>query len=140
MAHLAVAPGLRLRYARLMQPLPMRMRERIVALYEQNVPTKRIAEALGTCRSGTRRIRQNLRERGTLEPKRAKTGYPSGLTQEVDRRLRELVAADPGTTRQALRDRLGVTADVRTVGRWLRALGLVLKKSRSGPPSRTGRT
>jgi transposase len=118
----------------------MRMRERIVTLYEQSVPTKQIAEALGTCRSGTRRIRQRLRERGTLEPKRAKTGYPSGLTPEVDRRLRELVAADPGATRRALRDGLGVTADVRTVGRWLKALGLVLKKSRSGPPSRTGPT
>ena len=123
-----------------MQPLPMRMRERIVALYEQNVPTKRIAEALGTCRSATRRIRQNLRERGTLEPKTAKTGYASGLTPGVAGRLRELAAADPGATRRALRDRLGVTADVRTVGRWLRELGLVLKKSRSGPPSRTGRT
>ena len=123
-----------------MQPLPMRMRERIVALYEQNVPTKRIAEALGTCRSGTRRIRQRLRERGTLEPKRARTGYAGGLTPEVEQRLRALVAADPGTTRLALRDRLGVTADVRTVGRWLRKLGLVLKKSRSGPPSRTAPT
>ena len=123
-----------------MQPLPMRMRERIIALYDQNVPTKRIAEALGTCRSGTRRIRQNLRERGTLEPKRAKTGYLGGLTREVDRRLRALVAAHPGTTRQALRDGLGVTVDVRTVGRWLKALGLVLKKSPSGPPSRTGPT
>ena len=123
-----------------MQPLPMRMRERIVALYEQNVPTKRIAEALGTCRSATRRIRQRLRERGTLEPKRGKTGYASGLTPEVAGRLRALVAADPGATRHALRDRLGVTVDVRTAGRWLGALGLVLKKSRSGPPSRAGPT
>jgi transposase len=123
-----------------MQALPMRMRERIVALYERSVPTKQIAEALGTSRSGTRRIRQRLRERGTLEPKSAKTGYASGLTPEVDQRLRALVAADPGATRHALRDRLGVAADVRTVGRWLKALGLVLKKSRSGPPSRTGRT
>jgi transposase len=118
----------------------MRMRERIIALYEQNVPTKRIAEALGTCRSGTRRIRQRLRERGTLEPKKGRTGYAGGLTPGVAGRLREMVAADPGATRQTLRDRLGVTADVRTVGRWPRALGLVLKKSRCGPPSRTGPT
>lgn len=114
------------------------MRERIVALYQQGVATRQIAEGLGTSCSGTRRIRQNLRERGTLEPTRAKTGYASGLTAEVAERLRNLVAADPGVTRQALRDRLGVTADVRTVGRWLRKLGLVLKKSRSAPPNRTG--
>ena len=118
----------------------MRMRERIVALYDQGETTQRIAELMGTCRSGTRRVRQYLRERGTLEPKRSKTGYAGGLTPEVGRRLRDLVAAEPGTTRQALRDRLGVTVDVRTVGRWLARLGLVLKKSRSGPPNRTGRT
>jgi transposase len=115
----------------------MRMRERIVALYEQNKRTKEIAELMGVCRSGARRIRQYLRERGTLEPKRGKTGYASGLTPGVERHLRELVAAEPGMTRQTLRDRLGVTVDVRTVGRWLAKLGLVLKKSRSVPPSRT---
>ena len=36
-----------------MEPLPRRMRERIVALYEQGVPTRRIADGLGTSRSGT---------------------------------------------------------------------------------------
>lgn len=120
-----------------MEPIPLRMRERIVALYEQNKRTKEIAELMGTCRSGTRRIRQYQRERGTLEPKKSKTGYASGLTAEVEQRLRELVAAEPGATRQVLRDRLGVSVDVRTVGRWLAKLGLVLKKSRSGPRSRT---
>lgn len=37
------------------EPIPLRMRERIVALYEQNKQTKEIAEVMGTCRSGTRR-------------------------------------------------------------------------------------
>jgi len=118
----------------------MRMRERIVALYEQNRPTREIAELMGTCRSATRRVRQYLRERGTLEPRKGKTGYASGLTPELEQRLRELVAAEPGVTRQVLRDRLGVTVDVRTVGRWLAKLGLVLKKSRSVPRSRIAPT
>lgn len=120
-----------------MEPIPMRMRERIVALYEQNKPTKEIAELMGTCRSATRRIRQYLRERGTLQPQKSRTGYASGLTAEVEQRLRELIAAEPGATRQYLRDRLGVSVDVRTIGRWLAKLGLVLKKSRCTPPSRT---
>lgn len=123
-----------------MEPLPVRMRERIVALYEQNKQTKEIAELMGTCCSGTRRIRQYLRERGTLEPKKSKTGYASGLTTEVEQQLRNLLVANPGATRQDLRDRLGVTVDVRTVGRWLAKLGLVLKKSRCAPPSRTAPT
>lgn len=119
-----------------MDPLPTRMRERIIELYNQGQRTTQIADALGTCRSATRRIRQNLRERGTLEPKKGKTGYASGLTPDVERKLRELLAAEPGATRQTLRDRLGVSVDVRTVGRWLAKLGIVLKKSRSARPSR----
>ena len=118
----------------------MRMRERIVAMYAGGKSTKQIAESMGTCPSGTRRIPQDLRERGTLEPKKGKTGYAGGLTPEVERRLRDLVGSEPGATRQALRDRLGVTVDVRTVGRWLAKSGLVLKKSRSAPPSRTAPT
>jgi hypothetical protein len=51
-----------------------------------------------------------------------------------------MVAADPDATIPELRDRLGVTGDRRTDGRWLQALGLVLKRSQSGPPSRTDPT
>lgn len=60
-----------------MEPIPVRMRERIVALYEQSKRTKEIAELM-----------------------------------------------------------LGLTVDVRTVGRWLAKLGLVLKKSRSAPQNK----
>ena len=104
------------------------MRERIIAMYAQQVPTHKIAEALGTCRSGTRRIRQQLAERGTLEPLKPAGGYASGLTEALAGRLRERVASQPGSTRQQLRDHLKLTVDVRTVGRWLAKLGIVLKK------------
>jgi len=104
------------------------MRERIVALYQQQVPTKQISELMGTCRSATRRIRQQLAERGTLEPLRPSGGYASGLTEEMAARLRERVSQEPGSTRQQLRDHLGLSVDVRTPGRWLAKLQLVLKK------------
>jgi len=113
------------------------MRERIIALYEQNAPTAEIAGKMGTCRSGTRRIRQLFRERGTLQPLPPTGGYPSGLTDDMAARLRERVSEEPGSTRQQLKDHLGVTVDVRTVGRWLKELGIVLKKSRSSPQSRS---
>jgi len=116
------------------------MRERIVAMYGQQLPTRQIAEALGTCRSGTRRIRQQLAERGTLEPLKPTGGYASGLTDDMAARLRELIALEPGSTRQQLRDRLNLTVDVRTIGRWLAKLGIVLKKSRSLPRSKSGPT
>jgi len=113
------------------------MRKQIIAMYARQIPTKQVAEALGTCRSGTRRIRQQFAERGTLEPLKATGGYASGLTEEVAARLREHVAGAPGSTRQQLRDHLGLSVDVRTIGRWLAKLGIVLKKSRSSPPSRS---
>ena len=123
-----------------MEALPRRMRERIIELYGRGKKTHEIASALGTCRSGTRRIRQVLRERGTLEPLKGKSGPPSGLTGERATRLRELVAAEPGATREQLRDRLEVIVDVRTIGRWLKRLGLTLKKSPCVPPSSSDRT
>jgi len=123
-----------------MQAYPIRLRKRMIELYEQGKQTQEIAQMLGTCGSGTRRIRQVLRERNTLEPLRPKPGPTSGLSDQRATRLRELVAADPGTTREELRQRLNASVDVRTIGRWLGKLGLVLKKSRCTPPSRSGRT
>jgi len=123
-----------------MEAYPLRLRKRIIELYEQGKQTGQIAQMLGTCKSGTRRVRQYLRERETLQPLplKGKTGPKSGLTDQRQRLLRELVAHDPDATREELLQRLDVDADVRTVGRWLRKLGLVLKKSRCMPPSRIG--
>ena len=83
-----------------MEAYPMRLRERIMQLYDEGNQTHEVAEMLGTCRSGTRRIKQILRERKTLEPRCSKTGPKSGLTDERSRQLRELVAADPDATRE----------------------------------------
>lgn len=123
-----------------MEAYPLRLRKRIIDLYEQGKQTHEIAQMLGTCKSGTRRIRQVQRERNTLEPLCPKTGPKSGLSDERATQLRELVAADPDATREELRQRMDLPVDVRTIGRWLGKLGLVLKKSRCTPPSRTGRT
>jgi transposase len=123
-----------------MEAYPIRLRKRMIELYQQGKQTHEIAAMLGTCKSGTRRIRQVLRERNSLEPLRPKTGPKSGLSDERAARLRELVAADPDATREELRQRMELSVDVRTIGRWLGKLGLVLKKSRCTPPSRIGRT
>ena len=42
-----------------------RIRKRIVELYQQNLSTGQIAEFLGCCKSGVRRVWQHFRERGT---------------------------------------------------------------------------
>jgi putative transposase len=123
-----------------MEAYPLRLRKRIIELYDQGKQTHEIAEMLGTCKSGTRRMRQVLRQRNTLEPLRPQTGPKSGLSDERAAQLRELVATDPDATREELRERMDLSVDVRTVGRWLAKLGLVLKKSRCTPPSRSERT
>src|SRR5688500_6836260 len=123
-----------------MEAYPMRLRRRMIELYAQSKQTHEIAQMLGTCKSGTRRIRQVLRERKTLEPLRPQVGPRSGLSDERAGRLRALVAADPDATREELRQRMALSVDVRTIGRWLVRLGLVLKKSRCTPRSRSGRT
>lgn len=123
-----------------MEAYPRRLRMRIIELYEQGKQTHEIADALGTCRSGTRRVRQYARERQTLEPRSGRPGPKSGLTEQLSQQLREAVAADPDATREELRQRLQLPVDVRTIGRWLIQLGLVLKKSRYTPLSRIART
>jgi transposase len=123
-----------------MEAYPMRLRLRIIELYEQGKQTHEIAQMLGTCESGTRRIRQVLRERKTLEPIQPKTGPRSGLTEERAVQLRQLVEQDPDAIREELRQRMNLSVDIRTIGRWLLKLGLVLKKSRCTPPSRSEST
>ena len=117
-----------------MEPIPVRVRERIIVLYEEGEQTSEIAERLGYCPAAVRRVKQHLRERGTLEPLAAKPGPKGKLTDDVGERLRGLVGAKPDATLAELRDALAAEAGVRTstssVDRWLRKLGLTFKKNR----------
>ena len=124
-----------------MEAYPLLVRKRIIELYEQDKPTKEIAELFGICRSGTRRVKQHLRERGTLEPRpRSNAGRKPKLTAGLAARVRDHVAAHPDCTRAELKAALGLTVSLQAISKWLRKLGLVLKKSPSAPPSRTGPT
>jgi transposase len=123
-----------------MEAYPLRIRKRIIELYAQGWKTKRIADALGACRAGVRRVRQHLRQRGSLEPITAGRGRKPKLGVESQRRLRELVETKPDATLTELRDGLGIDVHIATIDRWLGRLGISLKKSRSRPASRIGRT
>jgi transposase len=123
-----------------MEAYPTLVRKRIVELYAQAKSTKEIAELFGVSRSGTRRVKQRLRERGTLEPLPRHAGRKPKLTAALAGEIRAHVAAHADATRQELKHALGLLVSVQTVGEWLRKLGLVLKKSRCAPPSKTART
>jgi transposase len=112
------------------------VRRRIIELYEQQMTTKQIADLFGVARSGVRRVKQRLRERGTLEPLRGRVGRKPLLTDEVSRQIRQHIATYPDATREELKSALGLTVSVQSISKWLKRLGLVLKKSRSTRPSR----
>lgn len=120
------------------------MRHQIVRLYEEGRSTQAIAQMLGTCKSATRRIRQNQRERGTLDPLPHGGGRAGGLTGEVEALLRSSLDGRPDLFHrelaEMLAEQLRVQVTPRTVGNWLAKLGLSRKKRRCGPASRSGRT
>ena len=119
---------------------PAMVRRRIVDLYEEDYSTAEIAEVFGACESGVRRVRQRLRERGTLDPLPRTCGRKPVMTPGVERRVRAHVAAHPDATRQELRSALGLSVSLQSISKWLKRLGLPLKKSPSAPRSRTGPT
>ena len=81
------------------------------------------------------------RTRGTIAPRpRTNAGRKPKLTPELQRRVRDHVAAHPDCTRAELKAALGLTVSLQAISKWMRKLGLVLKKSPSTPPSRTAPT
>ena len=126
------------------RPYGPRLRQRIIDLYEQDKSTAEISAMLGTSESGTRRVRQHLRERGTVEPSTGGGGREPDEAQL--RRLAELVEQQPDATLAELRqqlhgaDQAGPLVSVSTVDRWCTRLGLRFKKSRTARRSRTATT
>jgi transposase len=123
-----------------MEAIPVPVRARIIKLYEAGRRTKDIADALGYCRAAVRRVRQHFRERGTLDPATGNCGRKSGLTADVEARVRQAVADGPDATLAELRDACGLGVAPATVDRWLGRLGLTRKKKPPTRPSRPGPT
>lgn len=119
-----------------MEAYPLLVRRRIIELYEEEKTTKEIAEMFGICRSGTRRIKQRHRERGTIEPLPRKAGRRPKLSAELSQQIRDHIGANPDCTREELKTALNLGVSLQSISKWLKKLGLVLKKSPSMPASR----
>jgi len=87
-----------------------------------------------------RRVRQRLRERGTLDPLPRTCGRKPVMDAEVERKVRAHVAARPDATRAELRAALGLAVSLQSISKWLKRLGFTLKKSASARRSRTAPT
>ena len=125
-----------------MRAIPVSLRQRIIELYEQGRSTQEIAQFAGFCVAAVRRVRQQFRQRGTLEPQTHRCGRKTLLTAERKRRLRELLAAQPDATLAELGARLDRSFRTSTIDLWLRRLGWRFKKNsgrRRTRPTRRGR-
>ncbi len=119
----------------------MDLRERVVqACDEKRGSREHIAKLYGVSTAWIRRLLQRRRERGTITPKPHGGGRPPKLAGRKLERLKELVEQQPDATLSELRDRCGVEASIMAIHRALQRLESRLKKSRSTPVSKTGRT
>ena len=124
-----------------MRAIPVPLRKRILELYEQGKSTREIAQFSGFCVAAVRRVRQQFRERRTLEPQTHRCGRKTLLTEERQQRLRELLAAQPDATLAELGARLDRPFRTSTIDLWLRRLGWKFKKNsdrRRTRPARRG--
>jgi transposase len=124
-------------------PLSQDLRRRLVRAVEAGASAREAAARFEVSASAAIKLVRRVRETGSTAPARI-GGYRKPLLEEHEGLLRELTDAKSGITLAEIRD----TLIERSVGRFslttiwstLRRLGLRHKKSRSGPPSRTGRT
>ena len=114
----------------------MDLRQRVAADHDAGLGTKAIALKYSVSPAWVRRLIQQRRERGDLEPR---TGghYPRKFCRT---RLAQLVQEKPDATLAELREQLGVDCALSTIHKALHDLKITYKKRRSTPPSRTGRT
>jgi transposase len=111
----------------------------VLRMYDQGKPAAEVSAATGYCKAWCRRIRQFRHE-----PRRRVGGGRPKLDAAARAVIAGWVDARPDLTLEQLRQRiqaeLGVAVSIGTVWNVLRAMKLTLKKSRSTPPSRPGRT
>ena len=125
-----------------MRAIPVSLRERIIHLYEHGKTTQEIAAFSGFCVAAVRRVRQQFKARGTLEPQTYLCGRKTLLTPARQTRLQKLVARQPDATLAELGASLDRPFGTSTMDLWLRRLGLTCKKNaarRRAAPARRDR-
>jgi transposase len=112
-----------------MRAIPIPIRKRILELYERGKSTREISQFSGFCVAAVRRVRQQFRQRRTLEPRTYLCGRKTLLTEERKQRLQQLLAEQPDATLAELGARLDRRFRTSTVDLWLRRLGWKYKKN-----------
>ena len=126
-----------------MRAIPVPLRKRILELYDRGRSTREIAQFAGFCVAAVRRVRQQFRQRRTLEPRTHWCGRKTLLTEERKRRLQQFLSEQPDATQAELGARMDRPFRTSTIDLWLRRLGWKFKKNsgrRRARPARRGRT
>jgi len=123
-----------------MRAIPLPTRQRIIHLYEQGKSARDISEFFGFCVAAVRRVGQQFKERGTLQPRTRRCGRKTLLTTRRKAHLQKLVEQQPDATLAELGARMDRPFGTSTMDLWLRRLGLTYKKNaarrRTEPPRR----
>ena len=122
-----------------MRAIPIPIRKRIIELYEQGKSTREIAQFSGFCIAAVRRVRQQFRQRRTLEPRTHLCGRKTLLTEERKQRLKALLSAQPDATLAELGARMDRAFRTSTVDLWLRRLGWTFKTNSGRRRTRAAR-
>ena len=122
------------------RPYSEDLRIRIVGAVEAGASCSAAARQFGVSISCAIKLLQRWRRTGSVSPEpRGKKPYALADDEAL---VRELVAAHPDMTLDELHVELGqrgIHVGRSSIGRFLLARGLTLKKSRSMPPSSSGR-
>ena len=128
-----------------MEALALAVRRRIIELFQSGLEGDDVAEIMACSPAAARRVWQRYRADGGIAPRPHAGGHTPKLSDAQTRQvLGELVKQKPDAFCRELADdlhaRTGVRVCRQTLGSWLAELGFTRKKSRSAPPSRSGRT
>ena len=119
----------------------MDFRRAVARAHDECDSSAEVAEQFHCSESWVRRLIQQRRERGTLEPMSTARRDNQRIYDDADERaIRELIRRKPDATLAEVVEAIGKPAHVGTVSRTLARLNLPRKKSPRTPPSRTGRT
>lgn len=123
-----------------MEAYPQKIRDLVLGAYEHGLPTAAIARKFEVSRSYARRVKHRLAASDSREAVEQKHGFDPKLGDADRQELAELVARTPDATLSELKGRLSTPVSVSTIYRTLIRMKLTLKKSRSTPANRAGRT
>ena len=119
----------------------MDFRIAVARAYDECESSIEVAEQFGCSESWVRRLIQQRRERGTLEPLSSARHDDQRIYDNVDeQKIRELIKVKPDATLAEVAQAIKKRAHPATVSRTLTRLNLPRKKSPRMPPSRIGPT